>query len=89
MEQTKKEPLLERYWRLRGQADELYQRQMREVNQRINEEMRKSVQRELDALEDAIERADLVEALRHKLILEVLLGQQSSSSPKSVSDSVL
>ena len=72
MEQTKKESLLERYWRLRGEADELYQRRMREI--RINEEMRKSVQRELDALEDAIERADLVEVLRHKLILEVLLG---------------
>jgi hypothetical protein len=74
MEQTKKESLLERYWRLRGQADELYQRRMREINKRINEEMRKSVQRELDALEDAVERADLVEVLRHKLILEVLLG---------------
>jgi hypothetical protein len=74
MEQTKKESLLERYWRLRGQADELYQRRMKEINQRINEEMRKSIQRELDALEDAIERADLAEVLRHKLILEVLLG---------------
>jgi hypothetical protein len=74
MEQTKKETLLERYWRLRGEADELYQRRMREIKQRINEEMRKSVQRELDALEGAIERGDLVEVLRHKLILEVLLG---------------
>ena len=73
MEQTKKESLLERYWRLRGEADELYQRRMREINQRINEEMKKSIQRELDALEDAIERADLAEVLRHKLILEVLL----------------
>jgi len=77
MEQTKKESLLERYWRLRGEADELYQRRMREIKQRIGEEMRKSVQRELDALEDAIERADIVEVLRHKLILEVLLGQNS------------
>jgi len=77
MEQTKKESLLERYWRLRGEADELYQRRMREIKQRISVEMRKSVQRELDALEDAIERADLVEVLRHKLILEVLLGQNS------------
>ena len=74
MEQTKNESLLERYWRLRGEADELYQTRMREIKQRINEEMRKSVQRELDALEDAIERADLAEVLRHKLILEVLLG---------------
>jgi hypothetical protein len=74
MEQTKKESLLERYWRLRGEADELYQRRMREINQGINEEMRKSIQKELDALEDAIERADLVEVLRHKLVLEVLLG---------------
>jgi len=73
MDRTKKESLLERYWRLRGEADELYQRRMREINQRIGEEMRKSIQRELDALEDAIERADLVEVLRHKLILEVLL----------------
>jgi len=74
MEQTKKESLLERYWRLRGEADELYQRRMREISQKINEEMRKSVQRELDALEDAIERADLAEVLRHKLILEILLA---------------
>jgi hypothetical protein len=74
MEQTKKESLLERYWRLRGEADELYQRQMKETNLRINEEIRKSVQRELDALESAIEKADLDEVLRHKLILEVLLS---------------
>jgi hypothetical protein len=72
MEQTKKESLLERYWRLRGEADELYQRRMREI--KISEEMRKSIQRELDALEDAIEDADLAEVLRHKLILEILLG---------------
>ena len=74
MEQTKKESLLERYWRLRGEADELYQRRMKEINQRINEEMRRSMQKELYALEDAIERADLAEVLRHKLILEVLIG---------------
>ena len=55
----------------RGEADELYQRRMREV--KINEEMRKSIQKELDALEDAIERADLAEVLRHKLVLEILL----------------
>lgn len=78
MEQTKKESLLERYWRLRGEADELYQRRMKEI--KINEEMRKSIQRELDALEDSIERADLVEVLRHKLILEVLLGTQMTLS---------
>jgi hypothetical protein len=71
MEQTKKESLLERYWRLRGEADELYQRTIRQI--KINEEMRKSMQKELDALEDAIERADLNEVLRHKLILEILL----------------
>ncbi len=78
MEQTRKESLLERYWRLRGEADELYQRRMREI--KINEEMRKSIQRELDALEDAIERADIIEVLRHKLILEVLLGTQVTFS---------
>lgn len=72
MEQTKKESLLERYWRLRGEADELYQRRLKQV--KISEEMRKSIQRELDALEDAIETADLAEVLRHKLVLEVLLG---------------
>jgi hypothetical protein len=71
MEQTKKESLLERYWRLRGEADELYQKRIREI--KISEEMRKSIQRELDALEDAIEKADLAKVLRHKLILEILL----------------
>ena len=74
MDRTKKESLLERYWRLRGEADELYQRRMRKIKQKINMEMRKSIQRELDALEDAIEDGDLTEVLRHKLILEVLLG---------------
>ena len=72
MEQTKKESLLDRYWRLRGEADELYQRRMREV--KISEEIRKPIQRELDALEESIERSDLEDVLRHKLILEVLLG---------------
>jgi len=72
MEQTKKESLLERYWRPRGEGDELYQRRMREI--KINEEMRKSIQRELDALEDAIETEDLADVLRHRLILEILLG---------------
>jgi hypothetical protein len=74
MQQTKKGFSLERYWRLRGEADELYRKRMKEINQRINEEMRKSIRRELDALEDAIEKADLIEVLRHKLIIEVLLG---------------
>jgi hypothetical protein len=36
--------------------------------------MRKSVQKELDALEDAVEREDLAEVLRRRLILEVILG---------------
>ena len=72
MHQAKGESLLERYWRLRGEADELYQRRMRQT--KINVEMRKAIERELDALEDAIESSDLIEVLRHKLILEVLLG---------------
>ena len=71
---TEIETLLERYWRLRGEAYELYQKRMKEIKQRINMEMRESIQRELDALDDAIERGDLTEVLRHKLILEVLLG---------------
>ncbi len=78
MEQAKKESLLERYWRLRGDADDLYHRQVTDA--RINEEMRRSIQRELDVLEDAIERSDIIEVLRHKLILEVLLGTQVTSS---------
>jgi len=41
-------------------------------------------------VDETISRArDLVEVLRHKLILEVLLEQQSSSPSKSSSDSVL
>ena len=71
---TETESLLERYWRLRGEADELYPRRMKEIKQKINMEMRNSIQKELDALDDAIEREDLTEVLRHKLILEVLLG---------------
>ena len=73
MEQTKRESQLERYWRLRGEADELYQRRMRETHQKMSVELRRFVEKELDALEEAIERADLTEVLRHKLTLEVLL----------------
>ena len=72
MEQTKKESLLERYWRLGGEADELHQRRIREI--KINEEVRKPIQKELDALGDAIENENLNEVLRHKLILEILLA---------------
>ena len=71
---AERESLLERYWRLRGEADELYQKRMREIKQKINMELRESIQRELDALVEAIERGDRTEVLRHKLILEVLLG---------------
>jgi hypothetical protein len=73
MEQAKRESQLERYWRLRGEADELYQRRMREMHQKMSVELRGFVQKELDALEEAIEREDLADVLRHKLILEVLL----------------
>jgi len=69
-----KESLQERYWRLRGEADDLYQRHMRDINQKINEELRKSIQKELDALEKAIQKEDLLQVLRHKLIIEILLG---------------
>ncbi len=73
MERTKRESQLERYWRLRGEADELYQRRMRETRQKMSVELRGFVQKELDALEVAIEREDLSDVLRHKLILEVLM----------------
>ena len=51
MEQTKGESQLERYWRLRGEADELYQKRMREMHQKMSVELRGFVQKELDALE--------------------------------------
>jgi len=35
--------------------------------------MRKTLQKELDAMEDAIKKEDIIEALRHQMILEVLL----------------
>jgi hypothetical protein len=73
MEQMKRESQLERYWRLRGEADELYQKRMREMHQKMSVELRGFVQKELDALEEAIEQADLSDVLRHKLILEVLM----------------
>ena len=41
---TEIESLLERYWRLGGEADDLYQRRMREIKQKINMEMRDSIQ---------------------------------------------
>jgi hypothetical protein len=68
MEQTKKESLLERYWRLRGQADELYQRRMREINQRINEEMRKSVQKDWKTMTE--ESSNSESASLEKLLID-------------------
>ena len=35
---AERESLLERYWRLRGEADELYQKRMKEIKQKINME---------------------------------------------------
>jgi hypothetical protein len=35
--------------------------------------MGKTIEKELDAMEDAIKKEDIIEALRHQMILEVLL----------------
>jgi molecular chaperone GrpE (heat shock protein) len=63
----------ERYLRLLRELDGLYQRRQRELSKRINEAMRKTIQKELDAMEDAIKKEDIIDALRHQIILEVLL----------------
>ena len=63
----------ERYLRLLRELDELYQRRKRGLSKRIDEAMRKTMQKELDAMEDAIKKEDIIEALRHQMILEVLL----------------
>ena len=64
----------ERYMRLRREANELFQKQMRETMQQINESIRGDIQKHLDAMEDAIKRGDYIEAWRHQMILEVLFG---------------
>jgi succinate dehydrogenase/fumarate reductase flavoprotein subunit len=63
----------ERYFRLLRELDGLYQRRKRELSQRINAAMRKTIQKELDAMEDAVKKEDIIDALRHQMILEVLL----------------
>jgi hypothetical protein len=69
----KEESWSERYFRLLRELDGLYQKRKRELSQRINAAMRKTIQRELDAMEDAIKKEDIIDALRHQMILEVLL----------------
>jgi hypothetical protein len=69
----KEESWSERYFRLLRELDGLYQRRKRELSKRINEAMRKTIQKELDAMEDAIKKEDIIDALRHQIILEVLL----------------
>jgi molecular chaperone GrpE (heat shock protein) len=69
----KQESWSERYFRLLRELDGLYQRRKRELSQRINAAMRKTIQKELDAMEDAIKKEDIIDALRHQMILEVLL----------------
>ena len=59
--------------RLLRELNELYQRRKRELSKRVNEAMRKTIQKELDEMEDAIKKEDIIEALRHQMILEVLL----------------
>jgi flagellar biosynthesis/type III secretory pathway protein FliH len=63
----------ERYLRLLRELDGLYQRRQRELSQRVNAAMRKTIQKELDDMEDAIKKEDIIDALRHQMILEVLL----------------
>ena len=69
----KQESWPERYLRLLRELNELYQRRKRELSRRVNEAMRKTIQKELDEMEDAIKKEDIIEALRHQMILEVLL----------------
>jgi hypothetical protein len=69
----KEESWSERYLRLLIELNELYQRRQRELSQRVNAAMRKTIQKELDAMEDAIKKEDIIESLRHQMILEVLL----------------
>jgi len=69
----KQESWPERYLRLLRELNELYQRRKRELSKRVNEAMRKTIQKELDEMEDAIKKEDIIEALRHQMILEVLL----------------
>jgi hypothetical protein len=69
----KEESWSERYLRLLIELNELYQRRQRELSQRVNAAMRKTIQRELAEMEDAIKKEDIIEALRHQMILEVLL----------------
>lgn len=69
----KEESWSERYFRLLRELDGLYQRRKRELSKRINEAMRKTIQKELDAMKDAIKKEDIIDALRHQIILEVLL----------------
>jgi molecular chaperone GrpE (heat shock protein) len=69
----KQESWPERYLRLLRELDELYQRRKRELSKRVDEAMGKTIQKELDAMENAIKKEDIIEALRHQMILEVLL----------------
>jgi hypothetical protein len=63
----------ERYLRLLRELDGLYQKRKRELSKRVDEAMGKTIKKELDAMEDAIKKEDIIEALRHQMILEVLL----------------
>jgi hypothetical protein len=63
----------ERYLRLLRELNGLYQRRKRDLSKRVNGAMGKTIEKELDAMEDAIKKEDIIEALRHQMILEVLL----------------
>lgn len=70
---SREESFWERYWRLRREANELYQKQMREIAQQSHELIGKEIQKALNAMEDAINRGDYYEARGHQIILEALL----------------
>jgi hypothetical protein len=70
---SKEESWIERYWRLRREANELYQKQMKEMTQKIKETTKSQIQKELDAMESAIRRGNLIEAMYHQMVLEVLM----------------
>lgn len=55
------------------ELNELYQRRKRDLSKRVNAAMGKTIQKELDAMENALKKEDIIEALRHQMILEVLL----------------
>lgn len=70
---SKESPAM-RYFRLSQEIEKKYQEKIKELGEEIMGELNKAIEKELDAMETALNSGDIPNAYYHKLRAEILLS---------------